>query len=126
MPAIVSAWLVGEGIIFWRSWKANQRFPIPGQLLAASFIFAALAVIAESEKARFFATAMAWGFDVAALMNVLPQVATGGTNTGPNPLAATGTQPVGSTTEATGFGVNTANNTTLANRVGTGRSKSPT
>lgn len=120
MPGIVTAWLVGEGIIFWRSWKQDQRFPVPGQLIAASFIFIALAIIAESEKARGFATTMAWGFDIAALLNVLPQVAVGGTG------GATGTQPVASLAEATGLGVNTSNNTTLASRVGLGRSKSPT
>ena len=78
MPGIVTAWIVGEGIIFWRSWKQNRRFPVPGQLLAASFIFAMLAVLAEAERARFLATALAWGFDAAALLNVLPQTIAGG------------------------------------------------
>jgi hypothetical protein len=36
---------------------------------------------------------MAWGFNIAALLNVLPQVATGGTNTGPG--ASTGYVPGG-------------------------------
>lgn len=96
MPGIVSAWLVGEGIIFWRSWKQSKMFPVPGQLIAASFIFVMLAIVAESEKARSLATTMAWGFDIAALLNVLPQVATGGTNTGPNPLASGATTSAGS------------------------------
>lgn len=89
MPGIVSAWLVGEGIIFWRSWKQDRRFPVPGQLIAASFIFAALAVLAEAERARFLATTMAWGFDIAALLNVLPQIAVGGTNTSTSTTTAT-------------------------------------
>lgn len=80
MPGIVSAWLVGEGIIFYRSFKRDHRFPVPGQLLAASFVFIMLAILAESERARGLATTLAWGFDVAALLNVLPEVATGGTS----------------------------------------------
>lgn len=99
MPGIVSAWLVGEGIIFWRAWKSDQRFPVPGQLIAASFIFALLAILAESEQARGLATTMAWGFDIAALLNVLPQIATGGTNTGPSPVGGGGnTNPPGIST----------------------------
>ena len=81
MPGIVSAWLVGEGIIFWRTWKTSRSFPVPGQLLAASFVFVMLALLAESDQARGLATTLAWGFDVAALLNVLPQVAVGGTGT---------------------------------------------
>src|SRR5215472_5982964 len=90
MPGIVTAWLVGEGIIFWRSWKQSRSFPVPGQLVAASFIFILLGLMAESQKARPLAVTMAWGFNIAALLNVLPQIATGGTNTGPNPIAQAG------------------------------------
>jgi hypothetical protein len=93
VPGIVTAWLVGEGIIFWRSWRNNHSFPVPGQLVAASFIFILLGLLAESEKARPLATTMAWGFDIAALLNLLPQVATGGTNTGPNPVTGNGAAP---------------------------------
>ena len=86
MGGITLAWLTGEGIIFWRSWKQDQRFPVPGQLLAASGVFILLGFLAQAQAARGLATTMAWGFDIAALMNVLPQVATGGTNTGANPV----------------------------------------
>ena len=99
MPGMVLAWLTGEGIIFWRSWRQDQRFPVPGQLLAASFIFAMLAVVAQADRARFAATALAWGFDIAALMNVLPQVATGGTNTGPPKVSLPGGPPPTGTRE---------------------------
>jgi hypothetical protein len=90
VPGIASAWLVGLGIIFWRSWKADTRLPVPGQLVAASAVFAMLALLAEAERARFLATALAWGFDIAALLNVLPQIATGQTNTGANPITKAG------------------------------------
>ena len=87
MPGIGLAWLTGNAILFWRSWKQDQRLPIPGQLIAANFVFIALALLAEAERARFLATALAWGFDVAALLNVLPQIATGQTNTSANPIS---------------------------------------
>ena len=92
MPGLVAAWLTGEAIIFWRSWKQDGRFPVPGQLLAASAIFAMLGLLAQADRARFLATALAWGFDIAALLNVLPDVATGGTNTGPSPLTTATTR----------------------------------
>lgn len=98
MPGIVLAWLTGEGIIFWRSWKQDRRFPVPGQLLAASAIFAMLGALAQVQRAQFLATALAWGFDIAALMNVLPQVATGGTNTSTGPRSSGTTQAPGTTT----------------------------
>ncbi len=119
MPGIVSAWLVGEGIIFWRSWKQGRHFPVPGQLVAASFIFAALALLAEAERARVLATTMAWGFDIAALLNVLPQIAVGGT--GPSAPTSPGGAPgsPGSAATATGGG-------TFLNRVGLSSQKEPT
>lgn len=80
MPGLVLAWLTGEGIIFYRSWKQDQRFPVPGQLLAASGVFVLLAFLAQAPRAQFLASALAWGFDVAALLNVLPDAVTGGTS----------------------------------------------
>lgn len=77
MPGIVLAWLVGEGILTYRSFKDDHRPPLPGQLLAASGIFVMLALLAEAQQARFLAGALAWGFDIAALMNVLPQAVAG-------------------------------------------------
>lgn len=82
MPGLVLAWLTGEGIIFYRSWKQDQRLPVPGQLLAASGVFILLGFLAQAPKAQFLASALAWGFDIAALMNVLPGAVTGGTTTG--------------------------------------------
>ena len=78
MPGIVLAAFVGEGIIFWRSWKQGRHFPVPGQLLSASAVFVLLMLLAEAPRARFLASALAWGFDAAALINVLPQTVIGG------------------------------------------------
>lgn len=70
MRGIILAWLIGEGIIVYRSVSTNQAPPMPGQLLAASGLFVMLAVLAEYDKARFLATALAFGVDLAALVNL--------------------------------------------------------
>ena len=102
MPGIVLAWLVGEGILTYRSFKNDHRPPLPGQLLASSGLFVMLGLLAEAEQARFLAAALAWGFDIAALMNILPAVATGATMTTSG--AQTGTAQAPGTTTAGGRG----------------------
>lgn len=84
---IVLAWLTGIGIVSWRSVKQDHHPPLPGQLLGTSFIFIMLGVLSQAERARFLASALAWGFDIAALMNVLPQVVSGSSQT-PKPITA--------------------------------------
>ena len=79
MGAFVAAWLTGEGIIAYRSVKKNHAPPWPGEMLIASGIFVLLGLLAESQRARPIAVTLAWGFDIAALMNLFP--------TNPNPLA---------------------------------------
>ena len=77
MPGIVLAWAVGEGIIIYRSIRKVHAPPMPGALLASSGLFVMLALLAEAEQARFLASALAWGFDVAAFMNLAPSILTG-------------------------------------------------
>lgn len=77
MGPFVLAWLVGEGIIIYRSVKVQKAPPGPGQLLFTSGLFVLLGLLAESEKARPLATTLAWGYDIAAYMNLFPKV-TGG------------------------------------------------
>lgn len=72
MGGIILAWLVGEGIITWRSVTKERKPPIPGDLLAATGLFAVLALIAEYQPARGVATLFAFGIDIAVLMQVLP------------------------------------------------------
>lgn len=72
MGSILAAWLVGEGIVFYRTWKATGGPPLPGQLLATTGLFAVLALVAESGNARPLAQVTAWGFDIAAFLNVVP------------------------------------------------------
>jgi hypothetical protein len=71
---LVLAWLVGEGIIVYRSVKRDHSPPIPGALLASSGLFVLLALLAQADTARPVATALAWGFDIAAFMNLYPAV----------------------------------------------------
>lgn len=70
MEAFITAWLVGEGIIVYRSVKQNRIPPGPGQLLLSTGVFAILGLLATSQKFRTMATVLAWGFDVAAFLNL--------------------------------------------------------
>jgi len=80
VPGIVLAWMVGEGIIIYRSVSKNHAPPMPGALLATSGLFVMLALLAEAPQARFLAGALAWGFDAAALLNLLPEAFPGPQN----------------------------------------------
>jgi len=70
MGGLILAWLVGEGIVTYRTVKKYHVPPSPGQLLYTSILFIGLAIIAQSEKARPAATIAAWGFDIAAFLNL--------------------------------------------------------
>jgi hypothetical protein len=72
LGGLILAWAVGEGVIVWRSAFQQHRPPPPGDMLAATALFALLAVVAEYDPARVAATALAWGLDLAVLMKVLP------------------------------------------------------
>jgi hypothetical protein len=77
MPGIVLAWLAGEALIIYRSYKQEHRPPMPGQLLASSALFATLGALARDRDAAFLAGALAWGFDIAAFYNLAPSLMTG-------------------------------------------------
>jgi hypothetical protein len=74
MGPFILAWMIGEGIIVYRSVTKTKAPPVPGTLLATSGLFALLALVAESDKARPVAVALAFGFDLAAFMNLYPPV----------------------------------------------------
>ena len=74
MGGLILAWAVGEGIIVYRSVTKQHHPPVPGALLGSAGLFVLLALIAESDKARPVAVALAFGFDVAAFMNLFPPV----------------------------------------------------
>ena len=75
----MAAWAVGEGIIIYRSVRKNHAPPMPGALLASSALFVMLALLAEAPSARGLAVTLAWGFDLAAFLNLAPSITTGGT-----------------------------------------------
>lgn len=90
MGGIILAWFAGQGIIVYRSIKQDHAPPVPGQMLAATGLFALLAVMAEYEPARAAATALAFGVDIAVLMKVLP----GTKGKAAAPVRKPGTNPV--------------------------------
>jgi hypothetical protein len=94
---LILAWMLGEGIIVWRSAYKEHKPPIPGQMLAATGLFALCALLAEYEPARGAATAFAFGIDIAVLLKVLPGTGTSSASSmkkaGPAPTP-TGTQPL--------------------------------
>jgi hypothetical protein len=77
---LVAAWAVGEGLIVYRAWRQSKAPPLPGQLVASSALFVMLALLAQADSARGLATALAWGFDLAAFLNLAPAVTTGAGN----------------------------------------------
>lgn len=89
--AILLAWLAGVGLITWRGVRKVRRPPSPGQYLAASGLYAVLGLVAEWPPAGTVAALMAWGFDLAVLLQVLPEQVAGPKTTGT-------TQARGSTT----------------------------
>ena len=70
MRGLILAWLIGEGIIVYRSVSKNHAPPVPGTLLAPSGLFLLLALLAEYQPARGAATALAFGVDIAAMLNL--------------------------------------------------------
>ncbi len=74
MGPFILAWMVGEGIIIYRSVKTNKCPPGPGQLLVTSGMYVMLAMLAEVNSARYLATALAWGFNAAAFMRLYDPV----------------------------------------------------
>lgn len=70
MGPFIMAWLVGEGIIIYRSVKIQKAPPGPGQLALTSGLFVGLALLAEIGQARTVATMLAWGVDIAAYMKL--------------------------------------------------------
>ena len=93
MGGLVAAWAVGEGLIIYRAFKQRKAPPMPGQLLASSALFIMLGLLAESDQARGLAVTMAWGFDLAAFLNLAPAITTGASNLKTQPTQTAQTQP---------------------------------
>lgn len=89
---LLLAWATGIGLVTWRGIKTTHKPVSAGQYAAASGVYVLLALVAEWEPAAAIATLMAWGFDVAILLQVLPQQVSG-------PATGGGTQAVKKSTE---------------------------
>ena len=77
MRGVILAWGLGMGIIVYRAAVKEHRPPVPGQMLAATGLFALMAALAEYEPAASAATLFAFGVDIAVLMQVLPGTSSG-------------------------------------------------
>lgn len=66
------AWAAGLGLLTWQTARVYRKPPVPGRLLGASVVFAALAMLAAYPPATRAATLAAWGFDVAVLFKLPP------------------------------------------------------
>jgi hypothetical protein len=86
--ALLAPWLVGEGIVTYRCVRNQHRPPMPGELLASSGAFVLLALLAQWQAN--LATLIAWGLDIAAFVNIAPQLLAG-----PGPTPATTTAATG-------------------------------
>lgn len=72
--SLAAAWLAGEAITIWRMVHRDHRPPVPGALLGITGLFLALALVADIVPAAAgLVSVTAWGLDIAALLNVLPE-----------------------------------------------------
>ena len=75
--AILLAWIAGIGLVTWRGVRRYHRPVSPGQYAAASGVYAVLALVAEWQPAATTAALLAWGFDLAIVLQVLPEQVAG-------------------------------------------------
>lgn len=102
---VMLAWLAGLGIIGYRQVAQQHHAPFAGKILGASMLFGLLGLLAEVDAARGFATMLAWGFDLAAVLDVLPGGLGGSPKAAPSSgYKATGTTQKPGTTTAGGRG----------------------
>src|SRR5215472_10260795 len=94
---ILLAWAAGLGLMTVRELQQVRRPPPPGRYLAASGIFAGLALLANYGPAAPAAALTAWGFDLAIFLQVLPETVAGAKTKGSGKGKTT-------TTTATGGG----------------------
>jgi hypothetical protein len=95
--AVLLAWVTGLGLLTWRELQqAPFKPPPPGRYLAASGLYALLGLLATWDEAAQIAALLAWGFDLALILQVLPQAAGGPAKT----QQKTSQQPAGRTQTA--------------------------
>lgn len=70
---LTAAWLVGLAIVVWRQVHVSHKPPVPAALAGVTGLFAGLALLSDAApSAAGTITLVAWGLDVAGLLNVLP------------------------------------------------------
>lgn len=73
MRGFAAAWVAGMAIVVWRNTAVNKRLPVPGALLGVTGLFAAMGLVADiAPQSRQVVTWVAWGLDLAGLLNILP------------------------------------------------------
>lgn len=99
---IVAAWVVGLGLLTWREVR-EYRKPVPaGRYAVASGLYAILGLAANYQPAASSATALAWAFDLALILQ--PGMIPGTSSPASRAAAATGTTQKAGTTTAAGRG----------------------
>jgi hypothetical protein len=119
MGAVMLAWLVGMGLVSWRSVKVDDSPPAPGDLLVASGAFAIAGVVGMADET--VGNLLAWGLDAAALLRILD-----GQDAIPSPLSSLSTQSKAASSRLAG---NTTTSTPTINKqggAGTSKSYTPT
>jgi hypothetical protein len=72
--AILAAWVAGMGLLTWRELQLSPwRPPPPARYAAASGLYALLGAAAVYQPAAGAAALVAWGFDLALFLQVLPE-----------------------------------------------------
>ena len=67
-----AAWLLGTAIGVYRQVTRSHRMPVPGNILALQAFFAVLALIGDVvPNARRVVTLLAWGLDIAGVLQLL-------------------------------------------------------
>lgn len=75
MGSFTFAWLVGEGIVIYRSVTKQGGPPWPGQMLWSSLLYVILAMVAEAgDGGRKLSLTLAWGLNAAAFLAIFPNV----------------------------------------------------
>ena len=73
MGGFAAAWITGLGIVVWREVHDQHRPPVPGALAGVTGLFLALDLIANAApSSRRVVTLVAWGLNIAGLLQVLP------------------------------------------------------
>ena len=71
MGGFTAAWLTAEGIVIWRNTRLVKRMVPPSALAGVTLLYLALDMLASAvPRSRFPVTALAWGLNIAGLLNL--------------------------------------------------------